>query len=83
MYDLGYSNNNCVGCVKGGAGYWNKIRKDFPEVFKARAEMEREIGHSILKDCFLDELPEDKGKMSAEVMEECSILCQLAILENE
>ena len=80
MYDMGYNNNNCIGCVKGGAGYWNKIRKDFPEVFKARAMMERDIGHSILKDCFLDELPEDKGKMSEEVMEECSILCQLAIM---
>ena len=49
-------------------------------MFKARAEMERDIGHSILKGCFLDELPEDKGKMSEEVMEECSILCQLAIM---
>ena len=80
MYDMGYNNNNCIGCVKGGAGYWNKIRVDFPEVFKARAAMEREIGHSILKECFLDELPEDRGKMSEEVMEECSILCQLAIM---
>lgn len=80
MYDMGYSNNNCIGCVKGGMGYWNKIRVDFPEVFKARAKMEREIGHSILKECFLDELPENKGKMSEEVMEECSILCQLAIM---
>lgn len=25
MYDLGYPNNNCIGCVKGGKGYWNKI----------------------------------------------------------
>lgn len=80
MYDMGYNNNNCVGCVKGGAGYWNRIRIDFPDVFAMRAAMEREIGHSILKDCFLDELPEDKGRMSEEVMEECSILCQLAIL---
>jgi len=30
MYDLGYHNNNCIGCVKGGMGYWNKIRVDFP-----------------------------------------------------
>lgn len=81
MYDLGYNNNNCVGCVKGGAGYWNRIRKDFPDVFAARAKMEREIGHSILGDCFLDELPEDKGRMSKEIMEECSILCQLAIMD--
>jgi hypothetical protein len=31
MYKLGYNNNNCIGCVKGGAGYWNKIRVDFPK----------------------------------------------------
>ena len=82
MYDLGYSNNNCIGCVKGGAGYWNKIRKDFPEVYKKRAEMERDIGHSVLKDYFLDELPEDKGRMSKEIMDECSILCELAIMSK-
>ena len=81
MYDMGY-NNNCIGCVKGGAGYWNKIRQDFPEVFERRAKMEREIGHSILKDCFLDELPLEKGRMSEEVMDECSILCQLAIMDK-
>ena len=79
MYDMGYNNNNCIGCVKGGAGYWNKIRQDFPEVFKQRAELERDIGHSILKGCFLDELPPDKGNMSEEIMPECSILCQLAV----
>ena len=49
MYDLGYQNNNCIGCVKGGGGYWNKIRVDFPEVFKRRAEQEREIGACINK----------------------------------
>ena len=31
MYKMGYNNNNCIGCVKGGMGYWNKIRKDFPK----------------------------------------------------
>jgi len=31
MYDMGYPNANCVGCVKGGMSYWNKIRIDFPE----------------------------------------------------
>ncbi len=38
MYLLGYQNANCIGCVKGGAGYWNKIRKDFPDVFKRMSE---------------------------------------------
>ena len=32
MYDLGFLNNNCVGCVKGGQWYWNQIRKYFPDV---------------------------------------------------
>jgi hypothetical protein len=81
MYDLGYSNNNCVGCVKGGMGYWNKIRVDFPEIFNQRAKLEREIGHSCLKECFLDELDPDKGKNNV-VIPDCGIMCELAILEN-
>lgn len=85
MYDMGYSNNNCRGCVKGGKGYWNKIRHDFPEVFADRAKMEREIGHSILHDengpIFLDELDPNAGHMSDEILEDCSIFCQMAIGE--
>jgi len=46
MYRLGYSNANCIGCVKGGAGYWNKIRRDFPERFEAMAQIEERIGPS-------------------------------------
>lgn len=80
MYDMGYSNNNCIGCVKGGAGYWNKIRIDFPDVFERRARQEREIGHSCIKGIFLDELDPDKGNMKQEVMEECGIFCQLSLL---
>lgn len=78
MYDLGYNNNNCIGCVKGGTGYWNKIRVDFPEVFASRAALERKIGHSIIKGVFLDELEPTAGKMSKEIMPECDIMCHLA-----
>lgn len=77
MYDLGYNNNNCVGCVKGGMGYWNKIRIDFPEVFEKRAKMERLIGYSILKECYLDELDPNRGRMSEEIMTDCNIFCML------
>lgn len=77
MYDMGYRNNNCVGCVKGGMGYWNKIRVDFPDVFKARAEQERLIGHSCLKECFLDELEPNRGNMEEEIMEDCGIYCMI------
>lgn len=83
MYDLGYSNNNCIGCVRGGIGYWNKIRVDFPAVFEARAKMERKIGNTILKDSkgpiWLDELTPDRGKMTDEIMDECDIFCMLQL----
>lgn len=77
MYDLGYNNNNCIGCVKGGMGYWNKIRVDFPEVFEKRAKLERELNSKCMKECFLDELDPARGRMSDEITEECSIFCML------
>jgi len=81
MYELGYPNNNCIGCLKGGMGYWNKIRMDFPDVFEARAKLEREIGASCIhtkKDgrIFLDELAPDRGNMMEEIMDECGIYCE-------
>lgn len=82
MYDLGYNNNNCIGCVKGGMGYWNKIRVDFPEVFESRAKLERELNSRCLKECFLDELDPNRGRMSEEVMEECGIFCMLNLADN-
>jgi hypothetical protein len=77
MYDLGYRNNNCIGCVKGGMGYWNKIRKDFPEKFEMRAKREREIGYTCLNGIYLDELDPTRGRMEDEIMEDCGIMCQL------
>lgn len=79
MYDLGYSNNNCIGCVKGGMGYWNKIRVDFPDVFKRMSVLEREIGHSCIKGVFLDELDPEAGRMENEIMQDCGIMCYLTI----
>ena len=82
MYLKGYHNNNCIGCVRGGAGYWNKIRQDFPEHFKRMAEVERKIGHSVLKNYYLDELPENVGRDEQEIMPMCSIFCGFINLEN-
>ena len=83
MYDMGYPNNNCIGCVKGGMGYWNKIRKDFPDVFKERAELERAVGHSCIKGVFLDELEPDRGNIKHEIMEDCDIICQLLLRKEQ
>jgi hypothetical protein len=81
MYRLGYSNNNCVGCVKGGAGYWNKIRVDFPHTFAQMAALEREVGASCLKTDtgrkYLDELRPDEGSPSDIVLPECGLFCDI------
>jgi hypothetical protein len=86
MYQLGYMNNNCIGCVKGGAGYWNKIRRDFPEVFQRMALQERELNASIIRRkgerVFLDELPLDMGNYSKEPEPSCGVLCEAALEED-
>jgi len=45
MYKLGFHNNNCfkTGCVQGGIGYWQKMKRDFPEKFDKMAEVEHEL----------------------------------------
>ncbi len=87
MYRLGYRNNNCIGCVKGGSGYWNKIRVDFPEYFARMAAMERELNAAICKKegktngkrwrkrVFLDELPPNAGRYESEPDIECGVVC--------
>lgn len=82
MYRLGYHNANCIGCPKGGIGYWNKIRQDFPAVYERMARLEREIGHSIQKDAngpvWLDEMDPGRGDYPTEPKADCSLLCVLA-----
>lgn len=81
MYQLGYANNNCIGCVKGGMGYWNQIRKDFPEQFERMAKMERTLGYALLKDkdgmVFLDELSPDRGNFKKDMPGDCGFTCEL------
>lgn len=96
MYRMGYKNNNCVGCVKGQAGYWNKIRRDFPEAFARMAKIERELDAAICKRegrhpdgtrwrerVFLDELDPAQGRYAAEPDIECGVLCQPPLADAE
>lgn len=80
MYKMGYPNNNCIGCVKGGMGYWNKIRVDFPEVFWRMARLERELDHALCKDkngpVFLDELDPDRGRLLDDAPGDCGFTCE-------
>ena len=76
MYELGYNNNNCIGCVKGGKGYWNKIRIDFPETFDRMAKTERKAGYSCIKGTFLDELNPEDGRTPKPIVPNCSVVCE-------
>lgn len=50
IYNLGYPNANCIGCVKAtSVTYWNHVRKVHPEIFKERAEQSREIGAKLVR----------------------------------
>jgi 3'-phosphoadenosine 5'-phosphosulfate sulfotransferase (PAPS reductase)/FAD synthetase len=88
MYKLGYRNNNCIGCVKGQAGYWNKIKVDFPDVFERMAQTEERLGRTIckrewtengerkLERITLRELPPDLGNYRSEPSIQCGLLCE-------
>jgi len=81
MYTLGYGNNNCIGCVKGGMGYWNKIRVDFPDYFVRMAEAERQVGNSCLRGVFLDELDPEAGRQQKMIMPDCGNFCDIEFAE--
>ena len=95
MYRLGYKNANCVGCPKGGMGYWNKIRKDFPEVFDRMALVERKLDISVNRSerrvngkretfsVFLDELDPERGVYADESNVECGVLCPIDEVEGD
>lgn len=44
MYRLGYDNANCIGCVKGGEGYFRAIREDFPAQFESLCQIQDLLG---------------------------------------
>lgn len=83
MYKLGYSNNNCVGCIKGGKGYWNKIRRDFPETFDRMSKVERDIGGTCIKGVYLDELNPEAGREEKEITPECDLFCEIEFADLE
>jgi hypothetical protein len=86
MYRLGYRNNNCIGCVKGGNGYQAKIRQDFPDEFNRLAAASRKMGVRLLKlrgggktrRIFLDELPADTKPLDDSEDVQCGVFCHLA-----
>lgn len=88
MYRLGFNNNNCIGCCKGGEGYWNHVRRVFPVVFEQSAAVQRAIGPGAYffrnrktgERYVLDDLDPNAGRHD-EPMPSCSFFCESAEAE--
>lgn len=87
MYLLGYNNANCIGCVKGGEGYWRAIREDFPEQFETNCVVQDAIGPGAWFLRYrsgprkgerfpLRELPEGNAYRNEE-LPSCSFFCEI------
>lgn len=84
MYRKGYHNANCPKCPKGGMGYWNKIRIDFPENYEEVAQIQDELGPGsyFFRDRKTGErislrmLPPDAGRFVDEQPFECGAACE-------
>jgi hypothetical protein len=62
-------------------GYWNKIRKDFPDRFDKMSKVERLIGHAVNKDengpVYLDELAPNRGRFKVDMPADCGFTCEV------
>lgn len=92
MYELGYDNANCIGCVKGGLGYWRAIREDFPKQFERVAQAEEKVAALHGDEAYilrhrsgplngkrfpLRELPAGKADRG-EPLPSCGLFCEMA-----
>jgi len=85
MYMLGYPNANCPKCPKGGMGYWNRIRVDFPDNFEQMASLQDVLGEGsyFFRDrsngrrISLRMLPPDAGRFTSEPPFECGATCEM------
>lgn len=83
VYEMGYPNANCLGCVKATSPtYWNHVRKQNPDVFNSRSEQSRRLGVKLVrvknKRVFLDTLdPAAKGRpLKSMKAVECGLFCE-------
>jgi 3'-phosphoadenosine 5'-phosphosulfate sulfotransferase (PAPS reductase)/FAD synthetase len=83
IYNLGFPNANCIGCVKASSvEYWKLVKRTFPDIFEQRAKQSREIGARLVKirgeRKFIDEIKDtDKGRSIKSMRSiECGIFCE-------
>ncbi|WP_195617549.1 hypothetical protein [Clostridium paraputrificum] len=64
-YEL-HRHANCIGCLKSGMQSWYFVYCLYPNLWKEAKETEEEIGYSILKDKFLEELEPKFSQMKCQ-----------------
>jgi 3'-phosphoadenosine 5'-phosphosulfate sulfotransferase (PAPS reductase)/FAD synthetase len=92
MYRLGYDNANCIGCVKGGQGYFRAIREDFPDEFWRLSKVEEKLAAIHGENAYilrhtsgpmkgkrfpLSALPDGKARRN-ESLPSCDLFCEAA-----
>jgi hypothetical protein len=85
MYEMGYDNANCKGCVKGGEGYFRAIREDFPVEFEELCKVQDELGEGsyLFRDrktnvrFSLRDLGDGPVRRN-EALPSCSFFCEIA-----
>lgn len=65
-----YKHANCIGCLKAGKQHWYCVFCLRPDIWEEAKQTENEIGYSIIKNCFLEEL-EEKFIQMRDVMGIC------------
>lgn len=66
-YEL-HRHANCIGCLKAGMQSWYLAFCLYPKLWEEAKETEREIGYSILKDKYLEELEPKFSQMRCQGM---------------
>lgn len=61
-YNL-FRHANCIGCLKAGKQQWYLVYCLYPDIWKEAIQAENEIGYSILKDTYLEDLEPKFKKM--------------------
>ncbi len=83
MYRLGFNNANCIGCCRGGEGYWNKVRQVFPQRFAQVVKIEELLGSTLFRNrqtgerYGLKDLKVGAGRHE-EILPDCSFFCAMA-----
>lgn len=82
LYRLGFSNNNCVPCVKATSpAYWALVREHFPAEFDRMARLSRDLDVRLCRlngeRAFIDEIPADHPTANP-IAPACDFLCHIA-----